>query len=194
MLSFINSKTNVAHERMQGTGVTTIGAVGLFPRARRKRTHHDEIIRRAVLGGTSARLSATRPKPPLCSKRSVALKARSRLPLQRTHNKRSKSTRAFAADEGSKVSLQSIRAHVSSFSVAKASAESNKLIRPDDAAPWISVIAPRGNPFKRASISGTPVGRISAGCFSGRSKIAPKRLASADSISFFATAVFILFR
>src|SRR5207237_4611600 len=124
-----------------------------------KRSHHDEIMRRALLGGTSARLSATRPKPPLCSKRSVALKARSRLPLQRTHNKRSKSTRAFAADEGSKVSLQSIRAHVSSCSVAKARAESNTLVRPDDAAPWISVISPLANPIKRPSIYGTPVGR-----------------------------------
>src|SRR5437588_10422222 len=179
---------------MQGTGVITIRVVCVFSNERRKRNHHDEIIRRAYLGVTSARLSATRPKPPLCSKRSVALKARSRLPLQRTHNKRSKSTRAFAADEGSKVSLQSIRAHVSFFSVAKARAESNTLVRPDDAAPWISVIAPRGNPFKRSSISSTPVGKLSAGCFSRRSKIAPKRLASADSISFFATAVFILFR
>src|SRR6266566_2514632 len=178
---------------MQATGVKTTSVVGVFSIDRRKRNHHDVIIRRVNFAATSARLSATRPKPPLCSKRSVALKARSRLPLQRTHNKRSKSTRAFAADEGSKVSLQSIRAHVSSFSVAKASAESNKLVRPDDAAPWISVIAPRGNPFKRASISGTPVGTISPGCFSRRSKIEPKRLASADSISFFATAVFIVF-
>jgi len=193
MLSFINSKTNVAQERMQGTGVITMRAVGVFSNERRKRNHHDEIIRRAFLDGTSARLSATRPKPPPCSKRSVALKARSRLLLHRTHKRRSKSTRALAPDVGSKVSLQSIRAHVSSCPVAKARAESNKLVRPDDAAPWISVIAPRGNPFKTASISETPVGTISPGCFSRRSKTAPKRLASADSISFFATAVFIFF-
>src|SRR5438128_12518553 len=134
MLLFINSKTNMAHERMQGTGVITMRAVGVFSNARRKRNHHDEIIRRTLLVGTSAKLSASRPKPPLCSKRSVALKARSRLLLQRTHNKRLKSTRALAADKGSKASLQSIKAHVSSCSVAKARAESNKLVRPDDAA------------------------------------------------------------
>src|SRR3989441_11991610 len=103
MLSFINSKTNVAHERIEGSEVITMRAVGVFSNARRKRNHHDEIIRRTYLGVTSAKLSASRPKPPLCSKRSVALKARSRLLLQRTHNKRSKSTRAFAADKGSKV-------------------------------------------------------------------------------------------
>src|SRR5205823_14888767 len=68
-LLFINSKTNMAHERMQGTGVITIWVVGVFSSARRKRNHHDDIIRRAYLGVTSARLSASRPKPPLCSKR-----------------------------------------------------------------------------------------------------------------------------
>src|SRR5437660_2246920 len=188
---FFTSKTSAAHERVQGTRVITTNAVGVFSMARRKRNHHDVIIRRVYFAATSARLSTTKPKPPLCSKRSVALKARSRLPLQRTHNKRSQPTRAFAADERSKVSLVSISAQVSSRLVATARAESSRLVRPDDAVPWISVIAPRGNPFKRASISLTPVGTISPGCFSCRSKIEPKRSASADSISFFATAVFI---
>ena len=173
--SLFTSKTSAAHERMQGTGVTTTSAVGVFSIARRKRNHHDVIIRRVYFAATSARLSATKPKPPLCSKRSVALKARSTLPLQRTHNKRSQSTRALVADERSKVSLVSTRAQVSSCVVATARAESNKLVRPDDAVPWISVIAPRGNPFKRASISPTPVGTISAGCFSRCWKTAPKR-------------------
>ena len=166
--SFFTSKTSAAHERMHGTGVTTISAVGVLSIARRKRNHHDEIIRRVYFGAISARLSATKPKPPLCSKRSVALKARSKLPLQRTHNKRSQSTRALVADERSKVSLASTSAQVSSCVVATARTESNKLVRPDDAVPWISVIAPRGRPSKCASISQTPVGTISAGCFSRR--------------------------
>ena len=188
--SLFTSRTSAAHERMQATGVNTTNVVGVFSIDRRKRNHHDVIIRRVYFAATSARLSATKPKPPLCSKRSVALKARSTLPPQRTHNKRSPSTRALAADERSKVSLVSTSAQVSSCMVATASADSNKLVRPDDAVPWISVIDPRGNPSIRASISPTPVGTISAGCF-WRRKTAPKRSASANSISFFATADFI---
>src|SRR6266850_2468642 len=99
--SFFTSSTNAAHERVQDTGVTTTSTVDVFSSALRKRNHQEVIIRRVYFAATSARLSTTRPKPPLCNKRSVALKARSRLPLQRTHNKRSQSTRAFPADERS---------------------------------------------------------------------------------------------
>src|SRR5712675_810757 len=163
--SFFIFRTSAAQERVQETGVTTTRTVGVFSIARLNRNHHEVIIRRVHFAATSARLSAIRPKPPLCNKRSVALKARSRLPLQRTHNNRSQSTRAEAADERSKVSLVSTSAQVSSCRVATARAESNRVVRPDDVVPWISVIAPRGNPFKRASISSIPVGTISTGGF-----------------------------
>src|SRR5260370_29443519 len=102
---------------MEATGVKTTNVGGVFSIDRRKRNHHDVIIRRVYFAATSARLSATKPKPPFCSKRSVALKARSTLPPQRTHNKRSQSTRAFTADERSKVSLVSTTAQGSSSKV-----------------------------------------------------------------------------
>src|SRR6266480_1662583 len=169
VLSLFISKTTAAHERTQAPGVTTINAVGVLSIARRKRNHHDDMIRRVRLTATSARLSATKPKPPLCNKRSVALKACSKLLPQRTHNNRSLFTRAFAADVGSNVSLASINAQVSWLEVAYDKAEHSKLIRPDEAVPNISIMAPRGSPPPvRASISGTPLDTKCAGSFSPR--------------------------
>src|SRR6266568_1746273 len=190
--SVASSKTSEAHERTLAMGVITINTVGVFSTARRKRNHHDEIMRRAVFAGTSPRLSAIKPNPPLCNKRSTALKARSRLWLQRNHNKRSKLMPALAADERSKLSLQSIKAQISSCRVARARLDSNKLVRPDDGAPWISVIAPRGKPLKNSSISAIPVGRTSSRCLSRRSKTSPKRLRNDDTLSVFIIAPFIV--
>jgi hypothetical protein len=84
--SFLSANAIAAQDRAQATGVMTSKTVGVSSSARRNRNHQVEIIRRNVLAGTSARLRATKPKPPPCNKRSVDLKARSRLLLQRTHN------------------------------------------------------------------------------------------------------------
>ena len=176
---------------MQATGVITISAVEVFSIVRRKRNHHDETTRRANFADTSPRLSATKPKPPPCNNRSTALKERSRLSLHRTHNKRSKLTCAFAADETSKVSLQSTRAQVSSCALATAKVENNTLVRPDEAVPWTSVIAPRGNPSMKLSISAMPVGKNSAGRFSHSAKTFPKRLCNTEASCSLAIAIFM---
>lgn len=161
----------------------TISAVGVFSIARRNRNHQDETMRRSVAAGTSQRLRATNPNPPACRIKSTALKASSRLWSQRIQRSRLKSTPAFAADERSNVSSQSISAQISSWEDAADSAESMRLVRPDEAAPWISVIAPRGKPCKASSISLSPVETVSAGKRSYRSKIWPNRFTRADSIS-----------
>src|SRR5207249_7195514 len=156
--SFLNSKAIAAQERTQETGVVTTNTVGVFSMARRNRNHQVEIMRRKVFGGVSARLSTMKPNPPPCNKRSTVLKAFSSLSLQRTHNSRSKLTPALADDERSNVSQQSTNAHVSSFKVAAANAEISKLVRPQDAAPYNSVIAPLGKPPKAVSMAAMPVG------------------------------------
>ncbi len=130
----------------------------------------------------------TRPKPPLCSTRSVALNARSRLFAQRIHNKRSNAMPACAAEAGSNLSPISISAHASSAQVACAKTESRTLVRPDEVAPVISVMAPRGRPFESASISAMPVISVSNENFRLGANELSKRLASADSISLFEIA------
>src|SRR5207245_11719233 len=190
--SFLTSKASTAHERTAFTGVRTINAVGVFSIARRKRNHHVEITRRTILGATSQRFKATEPNPQPCKIRSTALKACSRRWPQRTHSKRLKSTPALAAEERSNVSLQSTSAQVSSCEVAAANTESMRLVRPEEDCPWISVIAPRGNPCKALSIVLMPVGRLSAGNRSYRSKMWPKRSASDNSICFLVTAAFMI--
>src|SRR5215210_3514856 len=134
-LSFFNSKAKAAHDRTAATGVRTSSTVGVFSITRRNRNHQDETIRRTAFAGTSHRLRTTKPNPPAWDTRSVALNARSRLFWQRIQSSRSKSMPAFAADKRSNVSLQSINAQVSSRTLAAASAESNRLVRPDDGAP-----------------------------------------------------------
>ena len=151
--------------------------MGVFSIARRKRNHQDEMILRAVGAGTSAISSTTRPKPPPCSKRSAALNARSTLPAQRIHNKRAKSTPAFAANAGPNESPVSTSAQISSRDVNSLKIESSRLVRPEDACPKISVMAPRGKPPPvNESISGTPVERNSANRFSRSLTTSPKRL------------------
>src|SRR6266849_827159 len=125
----------------------------------------------------------TRPKPPLCSTRSVALNARSRLFAQRIHNKRSNAMPACAAEAGSNLSPISISAHASSAQVACAKTESRTLVRPDEVAPVISVMAPRGRPFESASISAMPVISVSNENFRLGANEPSKRFASTDSIS-----------
>ncbi len=143
---------------------------------RRKRYHHDEMIRFADFAGTSPRSSITSPKPPPCNKRSVALNACSRLLAQRIQSNRSQFISARAADLGSKVLLVSTTAQTSSCCVAWARAESMKLVRPEDAGPKISVMAPRGSPPPvNESICGMPVEITSAGLFSCILKAEPKR-------------------
>lgn len=186
--SFLSSNANEAQDRTQDPWAITTSAVGLFSTTRRKRYHQDEMIRRACCGGTSPRSSATRPKPLLCKSRSVALNACSMLAAQRTQSNRSKSTPASAADEGSSTSFVSTRAHTSWCVVARTRAESIKLVRPEDAGPKISVIAPRGSPPVTASTSATPVESTSAAAFSRSLNVEPKRVASSDSIAAFEIA------
>src|SRR2546423_168917 len=133
--SLLSSKVIAAHERTQATGVATANTVGVFSIARRNRNHQVETMRRRIVAGMSLRFKTMKPKPPPCNKRSTALKARSRLLLQRTHKRRSKFKPASVPDERSNVLLQSTSAHVSSLDVAAANAESNTLVRPQDAAP-----------------------------------------------------------
>src|SRR5216684_4519844 len=130
----------------------------------------------------------TRPKPPLCSTRSVALNVRSRLFAQRIHNNRSNAMPAYAAEAGSNLSPISISAQASSPQVACAKTESRTLVRPDEVAPAISVMAPRGRPFESPSISAMPVVSVSNEQFRCGSNELSKRLANADSISFFEIA------
>ncbi len=180
--SFPSSRINDAHERTQDTWPITRSAVGVVSTARRKRNHHDEMILRAYSAGTSAMSNATRPKPPPCSKRSVALNARSMPPAQRIHNKRAKSIPASAADAGANASPVSTSAQISSRDVNSAKTESSRLARPEDARPKISVMAPRGKPPPvKESISGTPVERNSANRFSRSLTTSPKRLTICDS-------------
>ena len=63
-------------------------------------------------------------------------------------------------------------------------------MRPDDAGPRISVMAPRGKPLAMRSTSGMPVEIASAAGLSRSLKAEPKRWASSDSISAFENASF----
>ena len=80
---------------------------------------------------------------------------------QRTHNKRSISTPAAAADGGSSISPASTSAQNSPRRVAAANAASSKVVRPEEAGPQISVRQPRGKPPVRASIAAMPLELIS---------------------------------
>jgi len=68
-----------------------------------------------------------------------------------------------------------------------------KVVRPEDAGPKISVIAPRGSPPVRESTSGMPVDIPSPGDFSHRLKAVPKRLAISDSISAFENVALMIY-
>ena len=113
-----NSKVNDAQDRVQLSADMTTIAVGLFSTVRRKRYHQDEMILRASFPATSPISSITRPKPPACSRRSVALKPCSRLAPQRIQSSLSKSIPANEAAVGEKVSLISTTAQISSCAVA----------------------------------------------------------------------------
>ena len=109
--------------------------VGLFSTVFLKRYHHEEMIRRASLAATSPISSTTRPKPPACNRRSVALKACSRLFAHLIQSRRSKSIPAVVAIVGAKTSLVSISAHTSRLVVAWANNENIKLVRPEETGP-----------------------------------------------------------
>src|SRR5271167_2019509 len=79
----------------------------------------------------------------------------------RTHNKRLISIPAAAADAGSKASLASTNAQTSPRWVARASAKSNTLVLPEEAAPQISVRQPRARPPVNESSCGMPLDTIS---------------------------------
>src|ERR1700741_991533 len=113
-----NSRVKAAHERVHASSEITASTVGLSSTVRRKRYHHEEIIRRASFPATSPRSRITNPKPPACNNRSAALKEFSRLPAQRTHSSRSKSTPAAVAAVGANTSFVSTSAQVSSCLVA----------------------------------------------------------------------------
>src|SRR6185503_354268 len=157
-VSPFNSNARVAHDRTQLSSAITTSALGVASNVRRKRYHQDEMIRLADFAGTSPRSSSTSPKPPPCNNRTAALNACSRLLAQRIQSNRSQLIAARVADSGSNTSFVSTRAQTSSCLVAWASAESIKLVRPDDAGPKTSVMAPRGNPPKiKESICGRPL-------------------------------------
>jgi hypothetical protein len=156
-----HSTASCAHARALGARSTTTSAVGVFSTARRSLYHDASEMRRAVAGAMSPRSIATRPNPPACNSRSVALSACSALPPQRIHSSRVNATPAAAADVGSNASLASTRAQNSSRAVASEIKENKRLVRPDEAGPKISVTHPRGTPPKTASKLVAPDGRRS---------------------------------
>ena len=166
---------------------TASSTVGVCSTARRKRNHVVSGMRRAACSGRSPRSRAINPKPPLSSSRSVARRSCSRLfsgefSPQRTHNSRSNSTPAAAANCGSRASLASTSAQHSPRRVAAASAASSKVVRPEDAGPQISVKQPRGRPPVRTSIATIPLDTISgAGRTANREAgVMPASLASLE--------------
>src|SRR5688572_28643187 len=194
-VSCFSSKANVAQERTQLSSAITTSAVGVASRVRRKRYHHDEIILFASFAATSPRSNTTNPKPPACSNKSVLLNACSRLLAQRIQSNRSKFISACAADLGSNELFVSTRAQISWCSVAWPRAESIKLVRPEDAGPKTSVMAPRGRPPRvKASIWGMPVAITSAGLFSCSLNAEPKREVISDSISVFENAALMIYK
>src|SRR5579859_2810564 len=107
------------------------------------------------------------PKPPPLIMMSVALSALSgalNLPCRWAHfaqRRRLRNTPLAAADSGSNALLVSIRAQHSPFCVTCLINESNKVVRPDDGGPQISVSEPRGMPMDFALSSAIPVEIVS---------------------------------
>jgi hypothetical protein len=83
-------------------------------------------------------------------------------PLHRIHSRRSRSMPAASAECGSKLSPTSTIAQISRRWVASAKAANRMLLRPDDAAPHISVSAPRGRPPVSASTGAIPKETVGA--------------------------------
>lgn len=151
----------VAQEAAFGSSAITASAVGVFSTAWRRRNHDASEMRRASHVGTPARSRMTMPKPPACTMRSVAFKAFSALPPQRTHNRCGSCIPALAAVWGSKLLPASISAQNSGRRVACAKAALMMLVRPEEGGPQISVSVPRG-----MSMPGNPVRRSSGAVFS----------------------------
>src|ERR1035437_3844464 len=173
-----NRTTREAQVFAQGSCSMSNSTVAVGSTARRKRNHEVSGTRRALSAGISPRSSTTMPKPPPCNSRSVTFNTCSRRPsaarggwslcdgklersLQRTHNRRSRSTPAVAAEAGSKLSLASTSAHTSRRPVACASAASITPVRPEETGPAISLSAPRGRPPVSASSAANPVETVS---------------------------------
>ena len=76
------------------------------------------------------------------------MRSGSRFPVspQRIHSRRERSTPAAAREIGSRESETSTKAHASCRSVASASKENARLVRPDEAVPHNSTTDPRGKP------------------------------------------------
>src|ERR1700691_358540 len=151
-----------------GCRSTASSTVGVCSTARRKRNQVVNGMRRAAGSGRSPRSRAINPKPPLSSSRSEARRTCSRrcsagheFSPQRPHSNRSHSTLAAATDCGSRASLASTSAQNSPRRVAAASAASNKVVRPEEAGPQISVRQPRGRPPVSASMAAIPLETIS---------------------------------
>src|ERR1700676_5079114 len=186
--SLINNEEQLPAMDCRSTASSTVGVCST---ARRKRNHVVNGMRRAVCGGRSPRSRAIRPKPPLSSNKSVARKSCSKRcsgscesdlkkflfsvsePVlrveffcgvsspHRTHSNRSNSIPASATHWGSRASPASTTAQHSPRPVAAASADSNKVVRPEEAGPQISVKHPRGSPPVSASIAAMPLDIIS---------------------------------
>ncbi len=156
-----HSTASCAQARACGARSTTTSVVGVFSTARRSLYQDASEMRRTVSGAISPRSIATRPNPPACNSRSVALSACSAFPPQRIHSSRLSATPAATADTGSNVSLASTNAQNSSRAIPSEIKENKRLVRPDEAGPKISVTQPRGMPPKTASKLAMPDGNES---------------------------------
>src|SRR5664279_3423012 len=194
-----NRTTREAQVFAQGSCSMSNSTVVVGSTARRKRNHEVSGTRRALSVGISPRSSTTMPKPPPCSSRSVTFNTCSRRPsaarggwslcndkldrsLQRTHSSRSRSTPAAAAEAGSKLSLASTSAHTSRRRVASASAANITPVRPEEAAPAISLSAPRGRPPVSVSSAATPVETVSGAARSRSNSVEERCSPSEDSM------------
>ena len=172
--------TSDAHVFAFASCSISIRIVGVSSTTRRNRNHAFNGTCRTVAAGISLRSTAIIPNPPPCNSKSVDRSACS-IFRQRTHSSCFNSTPAAAAPCGSKASRPSTSAHTSACAVRDASAETSRLVRPEQGGPQISVNPPRGNPPVSASISGTPADTISTSFRSRYEKGAATRPASAVS-------------
>ena len=146
-----------------GYSPDTTKAMPLCSAPRRRRNQEAAGIRCVTLTGMPDKSRSTRLKPPACTSKSAALSAASLFPSQRTQRKRENSSPAACAVSGSKVPRASTSAPHSPRCKVKRRREYNKLVRPEETAPEISVSAARGMPPLR-SIASTPLKTGGSSC------------------------------
>ncbi len=102
-------------------------------------------VRRIAANFRSSSFRSTLPQSrPFCSL--IPVPSFPVFPLHRTHSNCLSRTPFAAADSGSNASFTSTHAHARSSAVRCATNFSARLVRPDDAAPVSSLIAPTGSP------------------------------------------------